>query len=280
MADLMRKPLTMDELRALCHRLRGDILEILHNVQTGHPGGSLSACEVVTTLYMNKMNIDPKNPNWEDRDRFVLSKGHAAPILYAVLAELGFFAKEELKHLRQLGHMLQGHPSTLKTPGVDISAGPLGLGLSAAAGMALAAKVQGKSYTTYCMIGDGESNEGGIWEALMSANKFKLDNLVIILDQNRVQLDGTTDEIMPLLDMSAKFKAFGMNVIEIDGHDVQAVSGAIDQAKAHKGQTTVIVSNTVKGKGISFMEGKSAWHGAPINAEHYELVKAELGGAR
>ena len=276
----MSKPLAMDELRALCHRFRGDIMDILHSIQTGHPGGSLSACEIVTTLYMHKMNVDPKNPDWEDRDRFVLSKGHAVPILYIVLAELGFFPKSELKNLRQMGHMLQGHPSALKTPGIDLSAGPLGLGLSAALGMALAAKVLGKSYTTYALIGDGEANEGAIWEALMSANKFKLDNLIPILDYNRVQLDGTTDEIMPLLDISAKFRAFGMNVIEIDGHDVEAISDAVDKAKAHKGQTTVIVANTVKGKGISFMEGKSAWHGSPIDTGSYELAKAELGGAR
>ena len=219
----MSKPYTPDELRALCHRFRCDMIDILHSIQTGHPGGSLSACEIITTLYMNKMNVDPNNPKWEDRDRFVLSKGHAAPMHYIALAERGFFPKEELKNLRQMGHMLQGHASTLKTPGVDISSGPLGLGLSAAVGMAIAAKTQGKTYTTYCMIGDGETNEGGIWEALMSANKFKLDNLVVFLDYNKVQLDGTTEEIMPLLDMPAKFAAFGMNVIEIDGHDLEAV---------------------------------------------------------
>jgi len=269
----------MDELRALCHRFRGDLIDILHSIQTGHPGGSLSACEIITTLYMNKMNVDPQNPKWEDRDRLVLSKGHAAPILYIVLAELGFFPKEELKNLRQMDNMLQGHPSALKTPGVEVSAGPLGLGLSCAVGMALAAKAQNKSYTTYAIIGDGESNEGGIWEALMSAAKFKLDNLIIFLDYNKVQLDGSTEEIMPLLDMTAKFKAFGMNVIEIDGHDVEAISNAVDMAKAHKGQTSVIMANTVKGKGISFMEGQSAWHGAPIDAANYELAKAELGGA-
>jgi transketolase len=267
-----------DEIRELCRRFRGEMIDILHNIQTGHPGGSLSACEIITTLYMSKMNVAPKNPKWEDRDRFVLSKGHAAPMLYLALAERGFFPKEELQNLRQLGAMLQGHPSTLKTPGVDISAGPLGLGLSAAVGMALAAKTQGKSYTTYCVIGDGESNEGGIWEAVMSANKFKLDNLVIFLDYNKVQLDGPTDEIMPLLDMPEKFRQFGMNVIEIDGHDVEAVSRAVDKAKAHKGQTTVIVAHTIKGKGISFMEGKSTWHGAPIGKDNYDLAKAELGG--
>ena len=276
----MSKQYSAQELRDLCHKFRGDLMDILHNVQTGHPGGSLSACEIVSTLYLNKMNVDPKNPNWEDRDRFVLSKGHAAPILYILLAELGFFPKEELKYLRQMGHMLQGHPSKSKIPGVDISTGPLGIGLSAALGMALAAKVQGKDYYTYAVIGDGEMNEGGIWEAFMSCNKFKPDNLIIFLDYNRVQLDGTNDEVMPQLNVPAKLKEFGLNVIEIDGHDVEAISNAVDQAKAHKGQTSIIVANTVKGKGISFMEGQSGWHGAPIKDADYEIAKAELGGAR
>ncbi len=274
----MKKSYSIGELAEICHRFRVELVDMLHNVQTGHPGGSLSLCEVIATLYLNKMNVDPANPAWEDRDRFVLSKGHASPIQYIALAELGFFPKEELKYLRQMDHMLQGHPAKLKVPGVDISSGPLGIGLSAALGMALAAKVQGKDYYVYCAIGDGESNEGGIWEALMSANKFKADNLVIILDYNGVQLDGTNDEIMPLLDVVAKLKAFGMNVIDIDGHDLQAVSDAIDAAKAHKGQTSVIVARTVKGKGISYMEGKSAWHGAPIKDADYELAKAELAG--
>lgn len=277
----MKKSYSIEELAKLCHRFRIDLVDMLHNVQTGHPGGSLSLCEIMATLYFNKMNVDPQNPGWEDRDRLVLSKGHAAPILYVALAELGFFPKEELSHLRQMDHMLQGHPSKTKIPGVDMSAGPLGLGLSAALGMALAARVQGKDYYTYAVVGDGEINEGGVWEALMSANKFKVDNLIVILDYNGVQLDGTNEEIMPLLDVVKKFEAFGMNVIDIDGHDLAAVSGAIDRAKAHKGQTTVIVARTVKGKGISFMEGKSAWHGAPIKDADYELAKAELtGGAK
>ena len=276
----MSKQHSAQELRDLCHKFRGDLMDILHSVQTGHPGGSLSACEIVSTLYFSKMNIDPENPDWEERDRFILSKGHAAPILYIVLAELGFFPKEELKSLRQMNCMLQGHPSKSKIPGVDLSTGPLGIGLSAALGMALSAKVQGKDYYTYAVIGDGEMNEGGIWEAFMSCNKFKVDNLIIFLDYNRVQLDGTNDEVMPQLDVCAKLAAFGLNVIEIDGHDVEAVSDAVDKAKAHKGQTSIIVANTVKGKGISFMEGQSGWHGAPISDAHYEVAKAELGGVR
>ena len=266
------------ELRALCQQFRADLIDILHKIQTGHPGGSLSMCEIVTTLYFNKMRVDPQNPDWEDRDRFVLSKGHGVPMVYLVLAELGFFPKHDLQGLRQIGQHLQGHPSMRKTPGIDLSAGPLGLGLSAAVGMAAAAKVQGKSYHTYALVGDGEIQEGGIWEALMSANKYKLDNLTVILDNNGVQLDGTTNEIMPLGDVTAKFKAFGMHVLEIDGHDLDAVSGALDAAKAYKDGTTVIVANTVKGKGVSFMEGKNAWHGAPIKAPDYELAKAELAG--
>lgn len=270
---------TPPELRALCHKLRTDLIDILHSIQTGHPGGSLSCCEIVTTLYYNEMNIDPANPTWEDRDRFVLSKGHAAPMLYLVLAELGFFPKEELKNLRQIGHMLQGHPCAHKTPGVDMSTGPLGIGLSAAVGMAAAAKVQGKSYTTYAVLGDGEINEGGIWEALMSASKFQLDNLVIFLDYNGVQLDGTNEEIMPLGDVGAKFAAFGCHVLQIDGHDVEAILDAVQQAKRCKGKPTVVVANTVKGKGISFMEGKNTWHGSPIKDADYDLAKAELASA-
>lgn len=270
---------TIPELKAICHQMRADLIEVLHAIQTGHPGGSLSMCEILATLYFNKMDIDPQNPDWEDRDRLVLSKGHGAPMLYLMLAELGYFPKSEIQYLRQMDHMLQGHPCRHKTPGVEISAGPLGLGLSAACGMAAGAKLLGKTYTTYAVVGDGEIQEGGIWEALMSANKFKLDNLVIILDYNGVQLDGTNDEVMPLGDVGAKFASFGCNVIHCDGHDLESLSDAIDKANAHKGNPTVIVAKTVKGKGISFMEGKNAWHGSPIKDADYEICKAELGGA-
>jgi transketolase len=271
---------TLPELETICHRLRVDLIEQLHLIQTGHPGGSLSMCEMLATLYFNKMDIDPKNPGWEDRDRLVLSKGHGAPMVYLMLAELGYFPKEEFKYLRQMGHMLQGHPCAHKTPGIDMSTGPLGLGLSAACGMAVAARLNGKSYTTYAVLGDGEIQEGGIWEALMSANKFKLDNLVIILDNNGVQLDGTNDEVMPRGDLKAKFTSFGMNVIEADGHDLEAFSNAVDAAKAHKGSATVIIAKTVKGKGVSFMEGKNTWHGSPIKDPDYEKAMAELGGVK
>ena len=267
-------------LNELCRQFRHEIVDILHRIQTGHPGGSLSACEIITTLYFREMNVDPKNPHWEDRDRFILSKGHAAPILYIALAEKGFFSKEELVHLRQMDHMLQGHPCAHKTPGVDLSSGPLGLGLSGAVGMAAAAKLQGKKHYVFVLTGDGEIQEGAIWEALMSASKFKLDNLVIILDNNGVQLDGTIEEIMPMGDIPAKFRSFGCNVIEIDGHDIDAVSDAIAKAKSYRGAPSVIVAKTIKGKGISFMEGKNTWHGSPINDENYAIAKAELGGTK
>ena len=267
-------------LNELCRQFRHEIVDILHRIQTGHPGGSLSACEIITTLYFREMNVDPKNPHWEDRDRFILSKGHAAPILYIALAEKGFFSREELVHLRQMDHMLQGHPCAHKTPGVDLSSGPLGLGLSGAVGMAAAAKLQGKKHYVFVLTGDGEIQEGAIWEALMSASKFKLDNLVIILDNNGVQLDGTIEEIMPMGDIPAKFRSFGCNVIEIDGHDIDAVSDAIAKAKSYRGAPSVIVAKTIKGKGISFMEGKNTWHGSPINDENYAIAKAELGGTK
>ncbi len=266
------------ELDQLCHQFRVELIELLHSIQTGHPGGSLSCCEILTALYFEKMHIDPKNPKAPDRDRLVLSKGHAAPMLYLNLAHKGFFPVEDMKTLRQINSDLQGHPCAHKTPGVEVSTGPLGLGLSAGNGIALGAKLNGYDYTTYVLMGDGEIQEGGIWEAAMTAVKFKVDNLVAILDHNHVQLDGTNDEIMPMGDISAKWKAFGWNVIECDGHDVAAFSDAVDAAKAHKGQPTIIICETVKGKGISFMEGKNTWHGAPINDENYANAMKELGG--
>jgi transketolase len=267
-------------LESMCKKFRIDLIELLHSIQTGHPGGSLSAAEIVTTLYFEKMNnLDPKNPHAKERDRFVLSKGHAAPILYLNLAEKGFFPKEDLKTLRQLDSHLQGHPCAKKTPGVDLSTGPLGLGLSAAIGMALTAKLEELDYTTYVLMGDGEIQEGIIWEAAMSASKFKVDNLVAILDYNGVQLDGTTEQIMPMGDVSAKWKSFGWNVIEIDGHKVEEITEAIDKAKATKGVPSIIIAKTVKGKGVSFMEGKNSWHGSPIGEDNYKQAMQELGGA-
>ncbi len=267
-------------LEGLCGKFRNKLIDTLFSIQTGHPGGSLSAAEIVTTLYFEKMRTDPKNPKWADRDRFVLGKGHAAPILYIALAEKGFFPEKDLETLRQLGSHLQGHPCAKKTPGVELSTGPLGLGLPAALGMALGARLDNKDFTVYVLLGDGEIQEGVVWEAAMSASKFKLDNVVAILDYNRVQLDGTVDEIMPLGDVKAKWASFGWNVIEIDGHKVEEISDAVDKAKTVKGRPTIIVARTVKGKGVSFMEGKNTWHGKPISREEYEAAKAELRGGK
>ncbi|MEG1777977.1 MAG: transketolase [Angelakisella sp.] len=267
------------ELKALCHTLRGELIDILHSIQTGHPGGSLSACEIITTLYFDKMHIDPKNPKMPDRDRFVLSKGHAAPMLYLALAHSGFFPLEEIKTLRQIDSRLQGHPCAHKTPGVELSTGPLGLGLSAGLGIALSGRLTENKYDTYVLLGDGEIQEGAIWEAAMSAVKYHADNLIAILDHNGVQLDGTNNEIMPMGDIAAKWSAFGWNVIPCDGHDIAAFSAAVDAAKAHTGSPSIIIAETVKGKGISFMEGKNTWHGKAIGKDDYAKAKAELGGA-
>ena len=263
----------------LCKKFRIDLIRILYKSQSGHPGASLSAMEIITTLYYLKMKgIDNKDSCAPNRDRFVLSKGHAAPALYIVLAELGYFPKEDLITLRGLDSHLQGHPCVSKTPGIDYSSAPLGQGLSVGVGMALAAKLDGRDYITYVVLGDGETQEGMIWEAAMSASKFKTDNLIAILDKNGVQLDGTTEEVMPLGDVQAKWRSFGWNTITIDGHDAGEISKAIDKAKATKGAPTIIIANTVKGKGVSFMEGKSLWHGKPIDEEHYHMAMRELGG--
>ncbi len=268
--------LSDQELTALCHRFRIQLVELLHAIQTGHPGGSLSACEIITTLYQRILNVDPSRPEWEERDRFILSKGHAAPMLYLNLAERGFFKKEKLKSLRQINSMLQGHPCAHKTPGVELSTGPLGLGLSAGTGMAAAAKLKELSYYTYVLLGDGEIQEGVIWEGLMTAAKFKLDHLIAILDHNKVQLDGTVEEIMPEPNLKERFEAFGWQVIVCNGHCVAAITAAIEEAKEVKGKPIMIMAQTVKGKGISFMEGKNSWHGSPITDAYYEQAMREL----
>ena len=262
----------------LCRKFRKELIECLHAIGSGHPGGSLSATEVITTLYFHEINVNPKNPNDPDRDRFILSKGHAAPMLYLNLAEKGYFDKSELSNLRQLNHMLQGHPCAKTTPGIDLSTGPLGLGISAAAGMAIAGKLDKKGYNVYVLIGDGETQEGIVWEAAMAASKYKLDNLIVILDHNKVQLDGTIDEIMPLGDINAKWESFGWKVIETNGHNVRDISNALEEAKRAKGKPTIIIAETVKGKGISFMEGKNIWHGKPIDDEHFNIAMKELSG--
>jgi len=262
----------------LCKKFRKELIECLHVIGSGHPGGSLSATEIITTLYFNELKVNPKNPNDPDRDRFILSKGHAAPMLYLNLAEKGYFDMRELCNLRQLNYMLQGHPCAKTTPGVDLSTGPLGLGISAAVGMALAGKLDKKKYNVYVLIGDGETQEGIIWEAAMAASKYKLDNLIVILDHNKVQLDGTIDEIMPLGNINAKWESFGWKVIETNGHSIRDISSALEEAKRVKVKPTIIVAETVKGKGISFMEGKNIWHGNPIDDEHFNIAMKELSG--
>ena len=262
----------------LCKKFRKELIECLHVIGSGHPGGSLSATEIITTLYFHELNVNPKNPNDPDRDRFILSKGHAAPMLYLNLAEKGYFDMRELCNLRQLNHMLQGHPCAKTTPGVDLSTGPLGLGISAAVGMALAGKLDKKKYNVYVLIGDGETQEGIIWEAAMAASKYKLDNLIVILDHNKVQLDGTIDEIMPLGNINAKWESFGWKVIETNGHNIRDISSALEEAKRVKVKPTIIIAETVKGKGISFMEGKNIWHGKPIDDEHFNIAMKELSG--
>ena len=270
------RPESKKNLERLCKKFRQDLIKLLHGIQTGHPGGSLSSAEILTTLYFEKLNVDPKNPKGANRDRFVLGKGHAAPMLYLILAEKGFFPQDDLMTLRQLDSKLQGHPCALKTCGVELSTGPLGLGLSAGLGMAMAARLDGLDYRTVVLMGDGELQEGIVWEAAMSAAKFKADNLLVIVDNNGVQLDGTLEEIMPMGDITAKWRAFGWHVIGIDGHRVDEISAAVDLAKTIKGQPTVIIAKTVKGKGVSFMEGKSAWHGKPIGKDDYVQAMKEL----
>ncbi len=268
------------ELDALCRQFRIDLVETLHAIQTGHPGGSLSVCEILTDLYFNDANISPENFGDRNRDKIILCKGHAAPMLYLNLAQKGFFPKEEMKTLRQINSRLQGHPCSKETPGVEVSTGPLGLGYSIALGIALSDMADGVDAYTYAILGDGEINEGIVWETCENASKFKADRLITILDWNKVQLDGTNEQIMPMGDVELKFKAFGYNTIVCDGHDVAAISAAIETAKSVKGVPSIILANTVKGKGVSFMEGKNTWHGAPITDEYYEAAMKELGGAQ
>lgn len=276
---MVSDPNKQERLQVIAARMRRDIVAMLHKAQSGHPGGSLSAVEILTVLYFSQMKTDCQDPSCPDRDRFVASKGHCAPVLYTTLCEKSFFGREELGRLRQLGGMLQGHPDMKRTPGVDISTGSLGLGLSVGVGMALAAKLDGRRYRTYVLLGDGELQEGQIWEAAMAAAKYGLDNLVAIVDNNGVQLDGKVADIMPLGSVKAKFAAFGWEVIEVDGHDVAALDAAFDMARAARGPA-VIVAATVKGKGVSFMEGKNEWHGKAIDDAQYAAAVEELGGKR
>ena len=264
------------ELQKKAVEVRKGIVTGVYNAKSGHPGGSLSAADLFTYLYFEEMNVDPKNPEDENRDRFVLSKGHTAPGYYAALALKGFFPIEDLKTLRHVGSYLQGHPDKKHTPGVDMSSGSLGQGLSVAVGMALAAKMQGKDYRTYCLCGDGEIPEGQIWEAAMFAGHRKLDNLCVIVDNNNLQIDGTVEDVCSPYPIDEKFKAFNFHVININGNDFDEIDKAFAEARAHKGEPTAIIAHTVKGKGVSFMEDKAGWHGKAPNEEEYKIAMAEL----
>ena len=263
-------------LEAKAKELRRHIISMLAEAGSGHPGGSLSAADLVTALYYDEMNVDPKNPAWDGRDYFVLSKGHAAPALYGILAMKGYFPVEDLQTLRKQDSHLQGHPCRLKTPGVEVSTGSLGHGISVAAGIAKGIKLDGKENRVYTIVGDGESQEGQVWEAAMFAAHYKLDNLVVILDRNRLQIDGRPENVMNPEPLPEKFKAFGFNVIEIDGHNMAEILDAFAKARACKGQPTAIIANTIKGKGVSFMEDQVGWHGAAPKAEEAEKALAEL----
>ena len=271
--------MTTEEWRQLAKtacKVRMDIIEAVHAGKSGHPGGSLSSADLMTYLYFKEMNVDPEKPDDPDRDRFVLSKGHTAPGLYSVLAQRGFFPAEELKTLRKIGSRLQGHPNMNMTPGVDMSTGSLGLGFSSACGMALAGKLNKKDYRVYSIVGDGESQEGQIWEACMFASHYKLDNLCLVIDWNGLQIDGPVAEVMNPTPYDTKLEAFGFNVISIDGHDFEQIEKAFKSARNVKGKPTAIIAKTVKGKGVSFMENQVGWHGSAPNDEQYEKAIAEI----
>ena len=264
------------QLQMTACKVRMGVIESTHGAKAGHPGGSLSAAEVFTYLYFKEMNIDPANPKWDGRDRFVLSKGHTAPGLYSALAERGFFPVEDLPTLRHIDSYLQGHPNMNTVPGVDMSTGSLGQGISAAVGMAMAAKYQGKTNRVYSLLGDGEIQEGQVWEACMAASHYKLDNLCIIVDNNGLQIDGNVADVMSPYPIVDKLLAFGFNVHAVDGHDFDALEKAFENAKKTKGQPTAIVMSTVKGKGVSYMENDAGWHGKAPNDAEYEQAMTEL----
>ena len=265
------------DLKERAKQMRGHIIKMLAAAKSGHPGGSLSAVETLAYLYFYKMKIDPQNPKMAGRDRFILSKGHAAPVLYAALAERGFFDKSEILGLRKFGRMLQGHPDMNKVPGVDISSGSLGQGLSVANGMALAGKLDKSSYRVYVLLGDGEMEEGQVWEALMTSSHYKLDNLTAFIDHNHLQIDGCIEDVKSLTNLSQKVASFGWHVIEVDGHDFEAIDRAVTEAENTKGKPTLVLLNTCKGKGCSFMENKAEWHGVAPKQEEAEKALHELG---
>ena len=264
------------ELMKMANEVRKGAITAVHSAKSGHPGGSLSAADIYTYLYFEEMNVDPKDPKKADRDRFVLSKGHTAPGYYATLANKGFFPVEDLTTLRKVGSYLQGHPDMKHIPGVDMSSGSLGQGISAAVGMAISAKLNDASYRVYTLLGDGEIQEGQVWEAAMFAGHRKLDNLVVIVDNNNLQIDGTVEEVNSPYPIDKKFEAFNFHVINIDGHDFDAIDAAFKEAREIKGQPTAIIAKTVKGKGVSFMENQVSWHGSAPNDEQYAVAMADL----
>ncbi len=268
--------MTKLELMKMANEVRKGIVTAVFNAKSGHPGGSLSAADIYTYLFFEEMNIDPANPKMEDRDRFVLSKGHTAPGYYAALANRGFFPVEDLTTLRKVGSYLQGHPDMKHIPGVDMSSGSLGQGISVAVGMAISAKLSGDDYRVYTLLGDGEIQEGQVWEASMLAGHRNLDNLVVIVDNNNLQIDGSVSEVNSPYPIDKKFEAFNFHVINVDGHDMDALAAAFAEAKATKGMPTAIIASTVKGKNVSFMENNAGWHGSAPNAEQYEIAMADL----
>ena len=264
------------ELEKMAKKIRRGIIEQVYKAQSGHPGGSLSIADIMTVLYFDELNVDINKPLWEDRDRLVLSKGHCSPALYSCLANKGFFDMSELGSFRKIESKLQGHPDMKKVPGVDMSTGSLGQGLSGAVGMALAGKLDKKNYRVYCILGDGEIEEGQVWEAAMSASKYKLDNLCVIVDNNNLQIDGTIEEVAGLNKIDEKFKSFGFQIINIDGHNIEEIKSAFEVAKNVKEKPVCIIAKTIKGKGVSFMENKAKWHGKAPNEEEYKIAIEEL----
>lgn len=267
---------SIQALENIANDIRKDIIEEVYQAQSGHPGGSLSCTDILTVLYFNQMNVDPKRPEDINRDRLVLSKGHCSPALYAVLAKKGYFDRKELKSFRKIDSFLQGHPDMKKVPGVDMTTGSLGQGLSAAVGMAIASKMNRAGCRVYCILGDGEIEEGQIWEAAMAAYKNKLDNLCVILDNNHLQIDGEIQKVSGLDNIEGKFKNFGFNVIQVDGHNISNLIDGFDTAKQTKQVPTILIAKTIKGKGISFMEDQAKWHGKAPNKEEYEIAMSEL----
>ena len=268
--------MTNEELELMAKKVRKGIIEAVYSNNSGHPGGSLSIADILTVLYFKEMNINPKNPKWEERDRLVLSKGHCSPALYSCLANRGYFPVEDLKTFRNINSYLQGHPDMKNISGVDMTTGSLGQGLSSANGMAIAGKMEGKDYRVYCVLGDGEIEEGQIWEAAMTSAKYKLDNLCVIVDNNNLQIDGTIEEVMSPYPIDEKFRSFGFQIINIDGHNIREIIDALDVAKNVKEKPVCIIAKTIKGKGISYMENKAEWHGKAPNEEQYKLALKEL----